>query len=193
MREAFAAKDGIDTTISANKTKLSAYARGGYTGEVLIFELSASKSTLGRSRKCHHVLVIRSTGEEASKSASRTLGGSRSEELMSPGHSMKQTDLQRSVMKYLESRNVLCFATRPSPLQASKSKKAFPEISMRGMADLLAFYQSERMGIIPVWLEVRSRRGRQTPDKKHFQDLVESKKHVYMVVTSVEAVKECLE
>lgn len=106
---------------------------------------------------------------------------------------MRQIDLQRSVMNYLESKNILCFPTKPSILATSKWTNAFPEISMLGMADMLAFYQSERMGIIPVWLKVRSRRGRQTAEQKHFQALVESKKHVYMVVTSVDAVKECFE
>ncbi len=103
---------------------------------------------------------------------------------------MKQIDLQRSVINYLESKNILCFPTKASILPSSKWTKEFPEISLLGMADLLAFYPSERMGIIPVWLEVRSRRGRQTPDQKHFQELVESKQHVYMVVTSVDVVKE---
>lgn len=103
---------------------------------------------------------------------------------------MKQKDLQRSVLSYLESRNILCFPTKPTIAPPSKSTKKALEIGPLGMADLLAFYQSERMGIIPVWLEVQPRRGKQTSEQKHFQELVQSKRHVYMVVSSVHAVKE---
>lgn len=103
---------------------------------------------------------------------------------------MRRTDLRRSVLNYLESKSILCFPTQPTMLSTSKCTKEVSEIRVRGMTDLLAFYQSERMGTIPVWLEVRSRRGRQTPDQKQFQALVESKRHVYMVITSVQAAKE---
>ncbi len=103
---------------------------------------------------------------------------------------MKQKDLQRSVMSYLESMNILCFPTKPGMALASKHTGKSPDTSALGMADLLAFYQSERMGIIPVWLEVQPHRGKQTLEQKHFQELVQSKRHVYMVVSSVHAVKE---
>ena len=93
------------------------------------------------------------------------------------------------MMSYLESRNILCFPTKPMVAPLKSTKKAL-DIGPVGMADVLAFYQSERLGIIPVWLEVQPRRGRQTSEQKHFQELVQSKRHVYMVVSSVHAVKE---
>lgn len=102
---------------------------------------------------------------------------------------MKQVDLQHSVMSYLESKDILCIPIKAGMLSTSRGKQ-LREIGALGLADLLAFYPSERMGIIPVWLEVRSRRSRPTPDQEHFRALVESKKHVYMVVTSVQAAKE---
>lgn len=93
-------------------------------------------------------------------------------------------------MSYLESMNILCFPTKGDTLPAFRYRRSSAGSSTAGMADLLAFYESEHMGVIPVWLQTKTRRGKQTPDQKHFQALVESKKHVYLVVTSIQAAKE---
>lgn len=106
---------------------------------------------------------------------------------------MKKSELQTSVRSYLESKNILCFPTKPLAQSRTDMNKAYSGISTPGMADLLAFYQSQRTGIVPVWLEITSHRGRQTPDQKQFQSLVQSRRHVYLVITSVQAAKEFFE
>jgi hypothetical protein len=75
-----------------------------------------------------------------------------------------------------------------------------------GMADILAFKRRKtgflashsievdytKDVIVPVWIEVKADKGKQSPLQKSFQDQVEDEGHRYIVARSIEDVKEAL-
>lgn len=98
----------------------------------------------------------------------------------------KEFQLQLAVEEYLESKQIFFFRLWPGLASQSGSGKGQNSYSDRGVPNLLAFFDSQKMGIIPVWLQIKSRTDTLTPDEFQFQQVVKSKRHAYLTVRSLE-------
>ena len=105
--------------------------------------------------------------------------------------------IQASILEYLVARRI--FAIRMnSGTQIIKDGAHRRVIRLHdpGTADILVFHRPiawEDQGLTPLWLEVKSATGKQSPVQKSFQHQVEEEGHVYRLVRSIEDVKSVLE
>lgn len=110
----------------------------------------------------------------------------------------------KSVLDYLAAEHVLAFRMNTLAMPTPDGKR-FIKAGTPGMADVLAFpwtkqvlrattgnYSVQATAILPVWLEVKASKGRQSDLQKSFQDWVETEGHRYAIVRSIEDVKEAL-
>ena len=110
---------------------------------------------------------------------------------------LSEAMIQGAILEYLAARHV--FAIRMnSGTQIIKdgSHRRVIRLHDPGTADILAFPRPitwEDQGLTPLWLEVKSETGKQSPIQKSFQHQVEEEGHVYRLVRSIEDVKSVLE
>jgi heterodisulfide reductase subunit C len=116
----------------------------------------------------------------------------------------------KAVMDYLPARHILAFRMNTGTMAGEhKGKKWFVKFGVPGMADILAFQDQwycpecdwsttrctcewSRAALVPLWIEVKSEKGKQSDLQKSFQEQVESHGHRYVVVRSVEDVEAAL-
>jgi hypothetical protein len=120
---------------------------------------------------------------------------------------MSETQIVRAILDYLAARRVLAYRMNTGAIEAEyKGKKRFMRFGVPGMADILAFkkrktcylttpaipndYRGEI--IMPLWLEVKTDKGKQSELQKSFQAQVEEEGHRYAVVRSIEDVAALL-
>ena len=110
----------------------------------------------------------------------------------------------RSIMDYLAARHV--FAVRMNSgtqIGAHKGKKWAIHMNAPGTADILAFVSQWRgvddkgnwcefREIMPLWIEVKAAKGKQSELQKSFQAQVEREGHRYAVCRSIEDVETAL-
>lgn len=99
---------------------------------------------------------------------------------------MKENDIQNAICDYLALRKQ-CFWRQNSVGVYDPHKKTFrslPKYARRGVADIILID-----GGHAVFLEVKTKTGRQSPHQKEFQALVEEAGAEYFVVRSVEDVQ----
>lgn len=109
-------------------------------------------------------------------------------------------------MQYLAARRVLAFRMNTGTAtqqNGADGKKRFMRFGTPGMADILAFRNRSRgvddrgawcsfEEIVPIWLEVKTEKGKQSELQKNFQAMVEEHGHIYAVVRSIEDVEALL-
>ena len=113
---------------------------------------------------------------------------------------MKETDIQRAILDYLAAEHMLAFRMNTGAMVSEyKGKKRFMRFGTPGMADILAFdRESVKEGawrheeIMPVWIEVKAEKGKQSELQKSFQQQVEREGHRYILAWSVDDVIEAL-
>lgn len=114
--------------------------------------------------------------------------------------------VQSAITDFLAAEHVLHFRMNTGAMQGEHNgKKWFVRFGAPGMADLLAFkevwcwwMQNSEAGIhndvrdlihsiTPVWIEVKKPGGKQSPNQKSFQKLVESHGHRYILADSIDS------
>jgi hypothetical protein len=95
------------------------------------------------------------------------------------------------ILQCLRNHRILCFRMNVGVHQVGSR---FIRYGVKGMSDVLAFpkkdidlnglYGGEQ--VVPLWIEAKSRDGRQGADQKIFQQVVEADGHWYVVVRSYE-------
>jgi hypothetical protein len=114
---------------------------------------------------------------------------------------MSETQISRAIMGYLTARRI--FAVRMNSgtqIGSYKGKKWAIHMNAAGTADILAFpikrYPDGDKGTwklpSPLWLEVKTDKGKQSELQKCFQAQVEAEGHLYGVVRSIDDVEALL-
>jgi hypothetical protein len=110
----------------------------------------------------------------------------------------------RAVLDYLAAEHILAFRQNTGAMASEyKGKKRFMRFGVAGMADVLAFPLVKRRVdtcfgnvitdvVVPTWIEVKAEKGKQSDLQKSFQALVEGHGHRYVVIRSIEDLKEAL-
>ena len=106
----------------------------------------------------------------------------------------------KAILGYLAAERILAFRNNTGAMQAEyKGKKRFMRFGTPGMSDILAFprfpFNPPVKGLSierPFWIEVKTEDGKQSDLQKSFQALVEGHGHRYVVVRSIEDLKEAL-
>ena len=105
----------------------------------------------------------------------------------------------KAVLDYLAARKILAFRMNTGAMSGEHNgKRWFMRFGAQGMADVLAFPHvwrednADMLIIAPLWLEVKTAKGKQSPAQKEFQAMVEADGHQYAVVRSVEDLIEAL-
>lgn len=105
---------------------------------------------------------------------------------------MKESDLQKAIVEYLELMGVYFFAINNEMAGGGKSAKIrmqhFKAMGLRAGASDLVLVLREKV----VFMEVKTEKGRQSESQKTFQMVVESLGHRYEVVRSVGDVEKLL-
>ena len=109
----------------------------------------------------------------------------------------KEADVQRSVIELLKRLSILAFRMNSGAFTFEhKGKKRFFRAGTPGMADLLAFpwvkWSVDVKAPMPVWIECKSSRGKQSREQELFQKVVESEGHTYLIVQSAAEVYDWL-
>lgn len=115
---------------------------------------------------------------------------------------MSESDIQKAILDYLAARHVLAFRMQTGQ---AKMGDRYVRFGTPGMADILAFphipivlfkgenrYETIIDRLLPLWIEVKADKGKQSPLQKSFQEQVEDEGHRYIVARSIEDVKEAL-
>ena len=118
---------------------------------------------------------------------------------------MKESEIQRLILDYLEARRILAFRMNSGVMKGTYGGKSrFVRFGVAGMADVLAFPMTVafvqsgpqtgnyRQMPMPYWIEVKDEKGKQTDLQKSFQEQVESEGHRYILARSLEDVKQAL-
>jgi hypothetical protein len=118
-----------------------------------------------------------------------------------------EAQISRSILDYLAARHILAFRMQVGAFSSEyKGKQRFMRVGTPGMADILAF-KHRKTGflatpaiigdyttdvIVPIWIEVKDFKGKQSEFQKSFQSQVEEHGHMYIVARSLDDVKEAL-
>lgn len=99
----------------------------------------------------------------------------------------KETDIQLAICDYLCVKRYFFWRQNTSPIWNSRtgSYKTMPKYSMTGLPDIIVI----KRGIF-IGLEVKIKKGRQTPSQKDFERRVKEAGAEYYVVTSIDDVME---
>jgi len=118
---------------------------------------------------------------------------------------MKETQISRAIMDYLAARRV--FAVRMNSgmrIGEHNGKKWAIHMNAPGTADILAFPEWERgvddhgnwcsyAKIVPLWIEVKTEKGKQSDLQKSFQAQVEKQNHDYIIARGIDDVERALQ
>lgn len=101
----------------------------------------------------------------------------------------------RSILDYLAVKRVMAFRMNTG---AVKIDKRFMRFGTPGMADILAFYKIDECTmcgsiILPLWIECKAGKGKQSEAQKSFQEMVEAEGHTYLLARSIGDVERFLQ
>lgn len=113
---------------------------------------------------------------------------------------MKESEIQRQILDYLAARHILAFRQNTGAMSGTHAgKKWFLRFGAPGMADILAFPRrlirngKEVAGYsAPLWIEVKTAKGKQSELQNSFQYLVQRQGHEYVIARSLDDVLEVL-
>ena len=99
---------------------------------------------------------------------------------------MKESEIQRAILDLLTAKRVLAFRMNTGAMSGEHMGKTwFMRFGSPGMADIVTF---PRFMHKPLWIEVKTAKGKQSELQKSFQLLVEEHGHRYIVARSVDDV-----
>ena len=107
--------------------------------------------------------------------------------------------LLKLVLDYLAAEHILAFRMNVLAMPTGDGKR-FIKAGVPGMSDILAFhggtmqdgYAPYSMPIVPIWIELKAPKGKQSELQASFQQQVEEHGHRYVLAYSLEDVKEAL-
>jgi hypothetical protein len=102
-----------------------------------------------------------------------------------------EREVLKSIMQLLKARGILHFRMNSGVMRNPKGQPV--RFGTPGCADLLVLMWRDHIGIVPLWVEVKSSTGTQSKDQKLFQHIVEDYGHHYLVAWSAQDVQEKLE
>lgn len=115
---------------------------------------------------------------------------------------MRESQIQSAILEYLAAKHVLAFRMNTGAVLASHNGKTrMVRYGVPGMADVLAFptvYRSDGIHVtaipcvLPLWIECKAAKGKQSELQKSFQQQVELHGHRYIVAHSIEDVERTL-
>lgn len=116
---------------------------------------------------------------------------------------MGERDTQKAILDYLAAKRILAFRMNTGAMKAEyKGKMRFMRFGVPGTADVLAFPKAawnpetratlDYWNTLPVWIEVKDLKGKQTEVQKSFEALVVMHGHRYILARSLEDVKEVI-
>ncbi|HEY1209161.1 MAG TPA: hypothetical protein VGE85_07320 [Terracidiphilus sp.] len=109
----------------------------------------------------------------------------------------------KAVLDYLAARHILAFRMNTLAMPTPDGKR-FIKAGVPGMADVLAFsfeqcgepidedHRCYGRSIVPLWIECKAAKGKQSELQKSFQEQVEREGHRYIVARSIEDVEQAL-
>jgi len=101
---------------------------------------------------------------------------------------MTEAQIQRQVLDYLAAKHTFAFRLNTAAIKTEK--RFFRSHGLgRGAADILAIISKNSAGFLPVWIECKSRSGRQSAEQKSFQAQVESLGHAYVLARSIDNIQ----
>lgn len=117
---------------------------------------------------------------------------------------MSEAQTQRAILDYLAAQRILHCRMNTGAMKAEHNGKTrFLRFGRKGMADILAFPKGgclclncnswQRRHSMPLWIEVKSATGRQSPEQKAFQAEVEADGHSYLLVRDVDDLRRYFE
>lgn len=111
---------------------------------------------------------------------------------------MTESQIVRQILDYLAAEHIFAFRLNTSAFSGEyKGKRWFTRSHSLGpgAADILAIpeirlpVEQLRIVLRPIWIEVKTAKGKQSSEQKSFQDHVESLGHRYILARSVDDVR----
>ena len=104
-----------------------------------------------------------------------------------------EAEIQKGIMDYLAAKRVFAIRLNTGTFQNGK-RFIRAHSAGAGAADILAFPHYERtytnqIMIHPVWIEVKTAKGKQSAEQKSFQQKVLREGHLYCLARSIEDVE----
>ena len=108
---------------------------------------------------------------------------------------MKETEaqIQKAILQYGGYKRILMHRINVigTPVHKKDGSTGYRPSTNAGMADIHATIMVEDIPV-SVWLEVKTKTGKQSPKQKQFQDAVEAAGGYYFIVRSIDEVDESL-
>lgn len=102
---------------------------------------------------------------------------------------MKESEIQKSIMDYLDYRGILAWRNNMGAVMHSvKGEVKYRKNPNKGQPDITALYCGLHVGI-----EVKAAKGRQTKEQLDWQQRLENNGAIYILARSVDDVKEALD
>ncbi len=105
---------------------------------------------------------------------------------------VKESQIVRQILDYLAAERIFAFRLNTSATQIGT--RFFRAHSLGpGTADIFSIRRSSGGYFHPLWIEVKTAKGKQSREQELFQKYVESNGHTYILARDVEQVKGVLE
>lgn len=98
-----------------------------------------------------------------------------------------EAQTQRAVIEYLAAKRYFYLRMNSGSLPNAQGRPV--RFGTPGCADIMAILPSK----LPMWLEIKSPTGKQSPEQKAFQEEVEAHGHMYMVVRNISELIEWID
>lgn len=95
--------------------------------------------------------------------------------------------IQKLILNYLAANRIFVFRVNTMGVydQRRKTYRQLSGFSLRGVADILGIMPGGRF----LAVEVKAAKGRQSPDQKHFEELVKRAGGIYVLARSIDDVR----
>lgn len=105
--------------------------------------------------------------------------------------------VKAAIMEYLAVRHILAFRMQTGSIAGEyKGKTRLVSFGVPGMADILAFGTEQGCDgydhVLPIWIECKAPKGKQSELQKSFQAQVEAEGHRYIIARSIDDVEAAL-
>jgi hypothetical protein len=106
------------------------------------------------------------------------------------GGDVKESEAQKQVLDWLAAKHILAFRLNTGVANYDGRRVAF---GVPGMSDILAFkvisqsiFGVSQKAIVPIWIEMKALKGRQSSLQASFQAQVEAEGHIYVLARSID-------
>lgn len=104
-----------------------------------------------------------------------------------------EQQIQKSILEWLAIEKIWHMRMNTGAVVSQyKGKSRMFQFGRKGCADILAILPLLRFGSIPLWLEVKAPKGKQSEAQHEFQKEVEAEGHRYAIVQSIEDVQDAV-